>query len=270
VISKHYQFFGPIRYSKVVNCKIRFYSKLNIVIHRPLCHVLVFPVFVRTCQGTWFKSPTQDVDLACPLKTRFLTLKKLLVRGLYISSHTAAWYKKASGIWEIFEQIFSHTMPYLPTQSQALYHTASSGPSARHPFSCFDDNNEEANWRTNIDVAARHADVCAIAVVPLGPTMTMTTMPMTVISLILSEKSSALHSWPLLLSTLISLLKPSIPASTSVALFFSSPSPPSQASPLLLLLLPREAHVRSRSFHYHNHLRAHRSSSKATRLFLTK
>jgi len=52
---------------------------------------------------------------------------------------------------------------YLPTQSQASYRSASSGPSARRPSSCFDHANEEANVRANVDDAARHADVHASA-----------------------------------------------------------------------------------------------------------
>ena len=41
---------------------------------------------------------------------------------------------------------------YLPTQSQASYHSASSSPSARHPSSGFDGVNEEANVRANAAV----------------------------------------------------------------------------------------------------------------------
>jgi len=85
------------------------------------------------------------------------------------------------------------------------------------------------------------------------PTMTMTTMPTTMISTTLLEKSSLLHSWPRLLSTLISLLAPSTPTSTLIALAFSLHSPPSSLpSPRLLLLLLLGS--LSRSFHYHNHL----------------
>jgi len=53
---------------------------------------------------------------------------------------------------------------YLPTQSQASYHSASSGPSARHPSSGFDGVNEEANVRVNATVEDGHADVRANAV----------------------------------------------------------------------------------------------------------
>jgi len=53
---------------------------------------------------------------------------------------------------------------YLPTQSQASYHSASSSPSARHPSSGFDGVNKEANVRANAAVVDGHADVCASAV----------------------------------------------------------------------------------------------------------
>jgi len=55
---------------------------------------------------------------------------------------------------------------YLPTQSQASYHSASSSPSARRPSSVFDGVNEEANVRANAAVVDGHADVCASAVMP--------------------------------------------------------------------------------------------------------
>ena len=41
---------------------------------------------------------------------------------------------------------------YLPTQSQASYHSVSSSPSARRPSSAFDGVNEEANVRANAAV----------------------------------------------------------------------------------------------------------------------
>ena len=49
---------------------------------------------------------------------------------------------------------------YLPTQSQALYHSAS----ARRPSFGFDGVNEEANVRANAAVVNGHADVRASAV----------------------------------------------------------------------------------------------------------
>ena len=52
---------------------------------------------------------------------------------------------------------------YLPTQSQASYHSASSSPSARRPSSGFDGVNEDANVRANAAVIDRHADVRANA-----------------------------------------------------------------------------------------------------------
>ena len=53
---------------------------------------------------------------------------------------------------------------YLPTQSQASYHSASSSPSARRPSSGFDGVNERADVRANATVVDRHADVRASAV----------------------------------------------------------------------------------------------------------
>jgi len=53
---------------------------------------------------------------------------------------------------------------YLPTQSQASYHSASSSPSARRPSSGFDGVNEEADVRANAAVVDGHTDVCASAV----------------------------------------------------------------------------------------------------------
>ena len=49
------------------------------------------------------------------------------------------------------------------TGSQASYHSASSSPSARRPFSAFDGVNEEANVRTNAAVVPGYADVRASA-----------------------------------------------------------------------------------------------------------
>ena len=42
---------------------------------------------------------------------------------------------------------------YLPTQSQASYHSASSSPSACRPSSGFDSVKEEAHVRANVAVA---------------------------------------------------------------------------------------------------------------------
>ena len=53
---------------------------------------------------------------------------------------------------------------YLPTQSQALYHSASSSPSARCSSSGFDGVDEEADVRANATVIDGHADVRASAV----------------------------------------------------------------------------------------------------------
>jgi len=89
---------------------------------------------------------------------------------------------------------------YLPTQSQASYHSVSSSPSARRPSSAFDGVNEEVIVRANAAVVPGYADVRASAV----------------ISMTLSAKSSALHPGSQLLLTLIWLLVPS--TSTSIAL----------------------------------------------------
>ena len=161
---------------------------------------------------------------------------------------------------------------YLPTQSQASYHSAPSSPSARRCSSSgFDGVNEElqANVRANAAVVDGHADVCtALAktlvccsartdigmpvyngesvieittagIVVIVKPMTRKTMPTTVISMTLSAKSSALHSESRLFSNLISLLALSTSMSTSpLALAFSLPLPPSPLPfPLLLLLL---------------------------------
>ena len=85
------------------------------------------------------------------------------------------------------------------------------------------------------------------------PTMTMTTMPTTVIPVTLSGKSSALHSWPRLVSTLIMLLAPLTPTSTlirshSPSLSTLPPSPSPHLSSFFCCCW--RAHLRSRSFHY--------------------
>jgi len=51
---------------------------------------------------------------------------------------------------------------YLPTQSQASYHSASSSPSACRPSSDFDGVNKEANVRANATVVDGHANVSAV------------------------------------------------------------------------------------------------------------
>jgi len=48
---------------------------------------------------------------------------------------------------------------YLPTQSQASYHSASSSPSACRPSSGFDGVNEEADVRANASTVDGHANV---------------------------------------------------------------------------------------------------------------
>jgi len=53
---------------------------------------------------------------------------------------------------------------YLPTQTQALYHSASSSTSARSPSSGFDGVNKEANVHANAAVVDGRANVRASAV----------------------------------------------------------------------------------------------------------
>jgi len=57
---------------------------------------------------------------------------------------------------------------YLPTKSQASYHSASLTPSARRPSTGFDGVNEEANVHANAAIVDGHADVCASAVMTDG------------------------------------------------------------------------------------------------------
>jgi len=122
---------------------------------------------------------------------------------------------------------------YLPTQSQALYHNASSSPSTCCPSSGFDSVNEETNVRANAAVVDGHANVCASAV------MTHVNDDNADDGIVdVSAKSLALHPGSQILSTLISFLAPLTSTLTSIALHFSLHSPPSPLqSPLLLLLL---------------------------------
>jgi len=60
--------------------------------------------------------------------------------------------------------LWSGRGPYLPTQCQASYHSASSGSSVRPSSSCFDDANDEAIVHVNTDIATGHADVRMSAV----------------------------------------------------------------------------------------------------------
>jgi len=126
---------------------------------------------------------------------------------------------------------------YLPTQSQASYHSASASRSAWCPASGFDVDNQEAGVCANVDVADGQADIRASAVMTHdnddnandGNWMTLLAKSLTI----------NLGSQPLL--TLISLLVTLTPTLTLLALHFSLHSlhsPPSPlSSPLLLLLL---------------------------------
>ena len=141
---------------------------------------------------------------------------------------------------------------YLATQSQALYHSASSSHLAHCPSFGFDGVNEEANVRANDTVVHGHADVRASAVMTdnnnddvkdgnfddtlseiLGTSSRVTT------SLDLDLAFGAVDvnvnlACTSLLSPLSHLPPPISSPSSSVAFW--------------------GAHLRSRSFHYHNHL----------------
>jgi len=101
------------------------------------------------------------------------------------------------------------------------------------------------NARENVVVAEGHVDVRA-------STATMTTMPTTMILITLSAKSSALHSGTRLLSTLISLLAPSTPMSTLLALAFSLPLPHSTLYSFFCCCWG--ALLRSKIFHNHDYI----------------
>ena len=132
---------------------------------------------------------------------------------------------------------------YLPTQSQASYHSASSSPSARRPSSDFDGVNKEANVRANVAVVDGHADVRARPITMMTMPMTMTTMLTMVFSMTLSAKSPALHPGSQLLSILISLLASSTLTSTLLALHFSLHCPLPSLLFLLLLLLGNPSEI---------------------------
>jgi len=135
---------------------------------------------------------------------------------------------------------------YLPTQSQASYRSASSSPSARRPSSGFDVDNEEADERENVVVADGHADVCASA--------TMTDD---------HDDDADDGNFDDTLSEILGASFRDTPSldrdfasgavDSNVDLAFSPPLPPSP--PLCsFFCCCRGALLRSRSFHYHNHL----------------
>jgi len=72
------------------------------------------------------------------------------------STHECRFCSPSGGGWQV-----KTCSLYLPTQSQALYHSASSNPLARRSSSGLDVRNEEANIRANVDVADGHVDVHA-------------------------------------------------------------------------------------------------------------
>ena len=124
---------------------------------------------------------------------------------------------------------------YLPTQSQASYHSASSSPLARRPSSGFDGVNDEADHSSR-ERHRRWACRCPCQRCRMtednddGANVGD-------LNDILSD-ILALHPGSQLLSTLISLLSPSTSPTASHALHYSLYSPPSHLpSPLLLLLL---------------------------------
>ena len=140
------------------------------------------------------------------------------------------------------------------TQSQSSYHSASPGPSARRPSSCFDDDTEEANVCANFDVAVEHAHARASAVT----TDDDNDDDANVVNFtdILGEIFDA----PFTASSVLNLdlaLAPPTPTSTSMVLPCSIHSRHcTRASTRLssFFCCCREAHLRSRSFQYHNHL----------------
>ena len=126
---------------------------------------------------------------------------------------------------------------YLPTQSQASYHSASSSPLARRTSSGFDGVYEEANVRANVTVADGHADIGASAVKTddeIDDNADEDDFNDTH-----GEALGALfRATPSLDLDLPAFLAPLTQTSTSITLHFSLHSLPSPLpSPLLLLLL---------------------------------
>jgi len=136
---------------------------------------------------------------------------------------------------------------YLPTQSQASYHSASSSPSARRPSSDFDGVDEEAHVRANAAVVGGHDDVCASAVMTVDNH---------------DDADNGIHD-----DTLSEILGASSRVASSLDLDLAFGTVGSNVDPACTPLLSPpsphlsssfcccwEAHLRSRSFHYHNHL----------------
>jgi len=145
---------------------------------------------------------------------------------------------------------------YLPTQSQTSYHSASSSPSARRPSSDFDGVNEDAHVRANAAVVDGHADVCASAVMAhVNDDNADDGIDDDALCKIFGASSRVAPSLDIdhafgavdinvdfACTSFLSPLSPLPPPITS--------PPPSAAS----FCCCWGAHLRSRSFHYYNHL----------------
>jgi len=137
---------------------------------------------------------------------------------------------------------------YLPAQSQASYHSASSSPSARRPSSGFDGVNEEANVRANAAVVDEHADVRASVVMTddNGDDADGGTLDDT-LSEILGVSSRVATSFDHDLAFGAVDINDDL-ACTSLL------SPLSALPPPIAFCCCWGAHLRSRSFHNHNYL----------------
>ena len=141
---------------------------------------------------------------------------------------------------------------YLPTQSQALYHSASPSPSARCPSSGFDVGNEDANVRANVTVADGHAGIRTSTLMTddnddntndgnfddtLGEILGASSRGTTFLDLDLAF-GDVNSNVDLACTPLLSPLSPPFPSPHLSSSFCCC----------------RGTHLRSRSFHYHYHL----------------
>jgi len=141
---------------------------------------------------------------------------------------------------------------YLPTQSQTSIHSASSSPSARRPSSGLEGVNEEADVRATAAVVDGHTDICASAVMThvndndaddgifddaLCKILGVSSRVATSLDLDLAFGAVDVLCRPRLHSTSLSTLPP-------------APSPRLSSS----FCCCWGAHLRSRIFHYHNHI----------------
>ena len=137
---------------------------------------------------------------------------------------------------------------YLPTQSQASYHSASSSPSARRPSSGSDGVDEEAHVRANAAVVDRHDDVCASAVMTVDYHDDADNgIHDDTLSKILGASSMVASSLDL------DLAFGTVDSNVNPALHYSLHSPPSPHLSSSFCCC-WGAHLRSRSLHCHNHL----------------